>query len=69
MTSVKAHVCQMSAVHGFICHMRPLYMYLSNAIFSFSLSLFFSSLFQGAVESIAMKTPKERTQLFEQISR
>lgn len=24
---------------------------------------------QGAVESIAMKTPKERTQLFEQISR
>ncbi|XP_065903678.1 structural maintenance of chromosomes protein 1A-like [Dysidea avara] len=25
--------------------------------------------FQGAVESIAMKTPKERTQLFEQISR
>ena len=24
---------------------------------------------QGAVESIAMKTPKERTQLFEEISR
>lgn len=26
-------------------------------------------LFQGAVESIAMKTPRERTQLFEEISR
>lgn len=29
----------------------------------------FLSLFQGAVESIAMKNPKERTALFEEISR